>query len=121
MPKSARKIVREAYSALEELGPTPEEIRAYAACLERKHETYGVVTYSESHGRGGSFLRFHDAWGVKRGGRIHIDVGYVDEECVGQRGVPDTTHLMLDKTHAPAFVQFIKQRRKDKPQQAKNP
>lgn len=42
---------------------------------------------------------------------MHIDVGYVDEEYVDERNVPDTTHLMLDKNHASEFIVFIKQKR----------
>jgi len=120
MLKSAKEIVLKAYYDLEELAPTPEEIQAYADCLEKKKEDYGVVTYSKSHGGENHFLRLHDTWKEKAGGRIHIDVGYVDEEYADQRDVFDTIHLMLDKSHAPDFVQFIKQRRSEKPHLTKN-
>jgi len=95
------------------LHPTEEEIQAYADLLEEEGRDYGVVTYSKSKKTIGNwyFIRFHDTWKQKFGGRIHVDVGYVDEEYVDQWNVPDTTHLMLDKYHAPEFVSFIKERR----------
>ena len=104
--KSAYEIVNEAFDELKRLNPTPEEIDAYA---ELNKNTYGVVTYSNykrGRERGGDFyfLRFHDTWKKKFGGRVHIDIGYVDEQNV-------TTHLMLDKYYAPDFVKFIKKRR----------
>lgn len=116
MPKkSAHQIVEEAYDKLVELKPTPEEIRLYAVEAEK---CYGVVTYSISRRHGDlTFLRFHDTWGVKVGGRVHIDVGCVDEECKEKndnaqyRNIYDTTHLMLNKEFAPDFINFILVRR----------
>ena len=78
---------------------------------EKKNESYGVVTYSKSEGGNGYFLRLHDTWKQKFGGHVHIDLGYVDEESADQWNVSDTTHLMLDKTNAPEFVEFIKKKR----------
>jgi len=106
--KTTREIVEDAYNKLCELEPTPQEIQEYADKMEDVH---GVVTYSESKGGEGYFLRFHDTWKQKAGGRIHIDVGYVDEEYINQKDVPDTTHLMLDNDTAPDFVNFIKKKR----------
>ncbi|MDH7564062.1 MAG: hypothetical protein QHH24_04160 [Candidatus Bathyarchaeota archaeon] len=106
--KKASEIISEAYSELEKLQPTPKEIQEYADTHEND---YGVVTCSKSKGGDHCFLRFHDTWKQKIGGRIHIDVGYVDAEYIHQRNVPDTTHLMLDENYAPDFVNFIKQRR----------
>ena len=106
--KTAHEIVSEAYGEIEKLKPTTDEIQAYADLHEKD---YGVVTYSKSKGGDYYFLRFHDTWKEKFGGRVHIDIGYVDEKYVGDWRTPDTTHLMLDKDYAPDFVQFIKQRR----------
>jgi hypothetical protein len=53
----------------------------------------------------------HDTWKQKVGGRVHIDIGYVDEKSVDEWNVPDTTHLMLDKNYAPDFVTFVKKKR----------
>jgi len=111
MKKTAREIVKEAYEELERLDPTSEEIHAFANYKEQRKEAYGVVTYSKSEGRDRSFLRLHDTWKQKIGGRIHIDVGYVEREDVDEPRVPDTTHLMLDKCTAPEFVEFIRKRR----------
>jgi hypothetical protein len=95
-------IVSKAYHELETLKPTIEEIQGYAQLCK---DEYGVVSYSEFKGHGDYyFLRFHNTWKKKFGGRIHIDVGYVDENN-------EMTHLMLDRTHAPDFVEFIKKRR----------
>lgn len=105
---TVREIVEQAYSELRKLQPTPEEIQEFADAHEGE---YGVVTYSKSRGGQNYFLEFHDTWKKKFGGRIHIDVGYVDERCVDQWNVPDTTHLMLDKDTAPEFVDFIKKKR----------
>jgi len=108
--KTAYEIVSEAFDELESLHPTIEEIQEYADSVDNE---YGVVTYSKHKGGQETyFLRFHDTWKQKVGGRVHIDVGYVDEEYIDQWNVPDTTHLMLDKRHAWDFVEFIKKRRK---------
>jgi hypothetical protein len=96
-----------------QLHPTPEEIQAYADLLEREGRDYSVVTYSKSRSGGDSyFIEFHDTWQRKPGGRVHIDIGYIDEECPDERDVPDTTHLMLAKDHALEFIAFVKQIRK---------
>lgn len=106
--KTALEIVSEAYNELEKLQSTPEEIQEYADM----HESgYGVVTYSKHKGGDYYFLRLHNTWKQKFGGRIHIDIGFVDEKYADQRDALDTTHLMLDKDYAPDFVDFIKQRR----------
>lgn len=111
--KSAEDTVCETYEVLKKLNPSPQEIQAYADLLEKEGRDYSVVTYSKSGGGGGSmpFIDLHDTWRHKRGGRYHIDVGYVDEEFVDERDVPDTTHLMLDKDYAFEFITFVKQLR----------
>jgi len=117
--KTAHEIVSEAYDELLKLKPTIEEIQEYADLVERD---YGIVTYSKS--KGGQdyyFLRFHDTCKRKFGGRVHIDVGYVDEKHVDELSVPDTTHLMLDKDYALNFVKFIKKRRELHGQAGKEP
>lgn len=110
MPKkTVSEIIYEAYSELEKLMPTEEEIQEYADLHEKD---YGVVTCSKSRGGESYFLELHDTWKQKIGGRIHIDIGYVDEKYAEQRNVPDTTHLMLDKDYALDFIDFIKKKRK---------
>jgi hypothetical protein len=107
----------DAYEELRKLEPTTEEIREFADLHEKIH---GVVTYSKSRGgEVGVFIRFHDTWQMKFGGRIHIDVGYVDPECVNQKDVTDTTHLMLSKEYSVAFIDFIKEKRKRKQENSK--
>ena len=112
--KTVYQIVSEAYEELKKLHPTTEEIGEYADFADKTY--YGVVTYSK-HRRGGNtyFVSFHDTWQVKWGGRIHIDVGYVDEKYMDKWNVPDTTHLMLDKDHAWEFVELIKKKREKNP------
>jgi hypothetical protein len=107
--KTVFEIVSEAYSELEKLMPTEEEIQEYA---NMHVNDYGVVTYSKSRRGGSYFLRFHDTWKQKSGGRIHIDVGYVDEQYAEQRDVLDTIHLMLNKDYAQDFIEFIRKKRK---------
>ena len=108
MRKSARNIVAEAYEELTKLKPTEKEIEAYADKME---SVYGVVTCSKSRGGSGYFIDLHDTWKVKFGGRVHIDVGYVDEKYRDEPNVPDTIHLMLDKYHAQDFIDFVKKMR----------
>jgi len=108
MRKSVHDIVANAYEELVKLGPTEKEIEAYADKMEK---VYGVVTYGKSRGGSGYFIDFHDSWKTKFGGRVHIDVGFVNEEYRDERDVPDTTHLMLDKDYAPEFIDFIRKMR----------
>ena len=107
--KTVHQIVSEAYDELEKLQPTTEEIDEYADFVEKKY--YGVVTYSMYRGGDTYFLKFHDTWQVKFGGRIHIDLGYVDEAAMYKRNVCNVTHLMLDKDHSWEFIEFIKKKR----------
>ena len=81
-----------ALKEMEELEPTPEEIQEYG-----KDIGYGVVTYTQNM----HYFppKLHDTWGIKRGGRIHIDIG------------SDGVHLMLDKFSAWDFIDFIKDKR----------
>jgi len=112
--KSAHDIVGDAYCEVSALKPTPEEIQAYADLLTKENRDYGTVTYSKSKGGDYYFLRLHDTWRgefAKFGGRVHIDLGYVDPEYVDKWNIPDTTHLMLDKYTAPEFIEFIRKRR----------
>ncbi len=104
MKKKTEDIVLDAFGAIEKLNPTPKEIAAYAKWAEEEH--YGVVTgdeykYGEPH-----FLRFHNTYRIKWGGRCHIDLGCADPD------VPEwIIHLMLDKWAAPEFVTFVRERR----------
>ena len=108
MRKTAFEIVSAALEELESLKPTPEEIQEYA---DLNQDTYGVVTYSKSRGGDNYFLSLHDTWRQKAGGRVHIDIGYVDENVVDEWNVLDATHLMLNKDFAPDFVSFVKKKR----------
>jgi len=62
-----------------------------------KQADYGVVTFSESK----NYFppKIHDTWLIKRGGRVHIDIG------------SGGYHLMLDKIYVWDFIKFIKNRR----------
>lgn len=107
--KTAHEIVKDAFNKLRELEPfTAQEIQEYA---DKMKDVYGVVTYSKSKGGDCNFLRLHDTWKQKIGGRVHIDVGCIDKKNADQWNVIDTTHLMLDKGTAPDFVDFIKKKR----------
>ena len=91
-PRNTGKVRQELESALEtmlELEPTTEEIEEYG-----KDAGYGVVTYTQNTGYFPPSV--HDTWRMKRGGRVHIDVG------------SNGTHLMLDKFSAWDFIDFIK-------------
>lgn len=117
--KTAHEIVEEAYDKLVELKPTREEIQEFA---DKMRDIYGVVTYSKDYRKGSGkhdFLEYHDTWQLKFGGRVHIDVGYVDEKYIDKWNVPDTTHLMLDKNFASDFVSFIIQRRLEEAEEKK--
>ncbi len=89
------RVTEELEKALEEikqLDPTCDEIKEYGECVE-----HGVVTLTESEE---CFKpQLHDTWGMKVGGRVHIDIG-----CGGY-------HLMLDKKRAKDFIRFIKEKR----------
>jgi hypothetical protein len=110
--KTVFEIVFAALEELEKLKPTPQEIQDYA---DLNQDAHGVVTYSKSKGGDYYFLRLHDTLHgpLKRklAGHVHIDIGYVDEKFVNDWNVHDTTHLMLDKNHAPDFVNFVKKKR----------
>lgn len=85
------------YSQIKELEPTGEEIKAFG---EEFKDCYGVVLYTDDEYYFGP--RLHDTWRQKghSGGSIHIDIG--------SHGY----HLHLDKMAAPAFIDFIKDSRK---------
>jgi len=95
-PWRVRERLEKALAEIKRLDPTCEEIEEYG-----KNAGYGVVTFTESEEYFGP--RLHDTWGVKSGGRVHIDIG-----CCGY-------HLMLDKNYAEYFIQFIKDKRKASP------
>ena len=92
-PKKVLKILREALKEIRQLEPTCDEIEEFGEMAG-----YGMVTYTNARRYFPPML--HDTWGVKRGGRVHIDIG-----CNG-------THLMLDKYAAFGFIDFIKEKRK---------
>lgn len=92
IPYKALNKVEAALDEINRLKPTCDEIEEYG-----KQAEYGEVTRPDNLGYFPPKL--HDSWGLKKGGRVHIDVG-----C---RGV----HLMLDQYNAFVFIDFIKQKR----------
>ena len=94
-PLRVKKKLNEALTEIKRLNPTCDEIEEFG-----ENADYGVATLTENDRYFPPQL--HDTWGVKRGGRVHIDIG--------SRG----THLMLDKKHVDGFIQFIKMKRRDK-------
>lgn len=92
MKMTWREQVQKTYQEILAIEPTHEEIQSFA----KEHEqSYGVVAYTHNEETPLSF-RLHDTWKLKRGGRLHIDV------------VSGEFHLMLDKTHASMFLDFVK-------------
>ena len=83
--------VEKSFDKIIELNPTCDEIEKYA-----KEADYGAVTYANGEEKFGP--KIHNTWGIKRGGRVHIDIG-----CRGY-------HLMLDKHNAEDFIQFIERK-----------
>jgi hypothetical protein len=104
-------MIDKAYEELVELHPTPEEIQGFAD-LHKKD--YGVVTYSFYKGGDYYFIRYHDKYRQTFGGKVHIDIGYVDPTNIHNKRIPDITHLMLDQYLAPKFIEYIKNMRKTK-------
>ncbi|GBD98136.1 hypothetical protein BMS3Abin07_00144 [bacterium BMS3Abin07] len=90
------KELTSALNEIKNLVPTCEEIEEYG---EKNEDYYGVVTITQNEEY---FIRDdpHNTWGLKRGGRVHIDIG-----CCGY-------HLMLDKRSVWDFISFIKEKRK---------
>ena len=91
---NTHELVWGLYATIEKLDPAWEQIEQFAQMLEDENRTYGIVSYNVSNAP--LTIRFHDTWGIKRGGRVHIDV------------VCEDIHLMLDKNSAPDFIEFLK-------------
>jgi hypothetical protein len=88
--------LQKAVEEIKSLNPTCDEIKEYG---EFGLNTYsGVVTISQND----MYYppKIHNTWGLKRGGRVHIDIG-----CDGY-------HLMLNKDYARDFIEFIESKRK---------
>lgn len=90
--KRRREEMKRIYEELVELAPPHEAIDAYV--VESKCR-YGELT-SPKWSNNSLSIRLHDTYGIKYGGKIHIDV------------VSSGHHLMLNKKHAPLFLKFIK-------------
>lgn len=90
-PIHAYAIVEKALDEILQLNPTCDEIIAFS-------ENY-PGTWTHSNAKGFFRPRLHDTWGIKRGGRVHIDLG-----CAGH-------HVMLTKKTADVFIDFIKDKR----------
>jgi len=84
-------------SEIIELDPSTDDIEGFG-----RLDIYGTVTQSKSK----DYFppRVHDTWGEKSGGRVHIDLGW------------NGYHLMLDRTYARVFIEFIQERRKSEAQ-----
>jgi len=92
LPWKAEAEVKNYLEEIKQLDPTCEEIEEYG-----KDAVHGEVTPSRGENLWGP--KFHNTWGVKFGGRVHIDIG-----CCGY-------HLMLDRRAAKSFITFINKRR----------
>ena len=92
-PKHVLKKLESALEEIRELDPTCDEIEEFG-----KDAGYGIVTITEDEDYYEPHL--HNTWGRKYRGRVHIDIG-----CRGY-------HLMLGEHVAPAFIEFIKRKRK---------
>jgi len=93
VPWRVTEKLEKSFKEINSLDPTCDEITEYG-----ENAGYGVVTFSEK--KGYFAPKLHDTWGLKQGGRVHIDIG-----C-------DEYHLMLDKDYAEDFIVFIKNKRK---------
>ena len=93
IPHNALAEIEKAFAEIIGLTPTCEEIEAYG---EKGY--YGAVKYTGLSGY--HKPKIHNTWGVKYGGRVHIDIG-----CGGY-------HLMLDRGFAFDFIEFIKECRR---------
>jgi len=101
--EAARRPLRIPYRAIGKLQDVLDEIDALDLSGEEitaygQIAGYGEVTWTRQTGYFPP--RIHDTWQLKRGGRVHIDIGW------------DGCHLMLNAESARAFVEFIKARRK---------
>lgn len=92
IPYKVLEYMKEALEEIKKLNPTPSEIEEYA-----EGAGYGTVTYTDKMGYFPP--RLHDTWGIKRGGRVHIDIG------------SGGYHLMLDKDIVQGFIDSIKENR----------
>jgi hypothetical protein len=97
-PRRAWNEVSAAFEEIKRLNPTLHEIVIYA--MARSNEA-GVVTFSQSLGEYWG-PRFHDTYGTKKGGQVHIDIG-----CCNY-------HLRLDRYWCQDFIEFIKEKRGQK-------
>ena len=89
--KNWRDKLKEIYEELLLLNPTYKEITEYSEGAD-----YGELTFCKRNDNP-LVIRLHDTWGIKRGGRLHIDI------------ISGEFHLMLDKNQAPIFLNFIKE------------
>ena len=94
VPWRAIEKVKRNFQEIKRLNPTCEEIVEYGMALDPYS---GAVTYTDDTDY---FLRYHNTWGRKSRGRVHIDIG-----C-------EETHLMLDKNYSQDFIKFIESKRK---------
>lgn len=92
VPWRVTERLKRALQIIEKLNSTCEEMKKYG-----KNADYDAVTFSKAEGYFAP--RLDDTWGLKKGGRVHIDIG-----C-------KKYHLMRDKDYAEDFIEFIKNKR----------
>jgi len=85
--------IQEAYEELRKLNWSKEDVVDFVKIAD-----YGAATTCKGKDFFGPDI--HDTWGVKKGGRVHIDLGAA--------GI----HLMLDRQNARRFIEFLKERQK---------
>lgn len=96
--KKWREEMKKIYEEILAIEPTYEQIKAFAEAYSKQH---GVVTYTKRSDNPLS-IRLQDTWGVKRQGRLHIDI------------VSGKFHLTLNKYYAPEFLRTVKETEKNK-------
>ncbi len=112
---SEKRLITAAYNQINDLRPTSRELQAYIE-TKKMNQDQGLVKQSKSSGKGEIYsVRLHDAGKIKKAGRFHIDMAYLNEKLMG-KDVPDTAHILLSKTTAPEFIEFIVTRRTAKKQ-----
>ncbi|MDP2218069.1 MAG: hypothetical protein Q8J68_12375 [Methanolobus sp.] len=77
-----------------------EEMEKFVRHVQFDNMWHGVVSCNSNPNRYYGLPSIHDTYGMKWGGRMHIDMGYP--------GV----HIMLGRHAAPYFINYIKELRK---------
>lgn len=96
--KSLSERMQDYEAQIKQLDPSIQEIEAYADFKEMKNEANGVVTYGNSNFFPPHLSDHHTSGFHSR--HYHIDLGFKTD-----------IHLMLDKSTAPEFIDFVKEMR----------